>query len=123
TTAKGKLPETTVKLLQKVEVLAYGETTFPGSKGTAPANSTQSATVTLAVSPAQANALKVVEGQGEMSLAIRGTDDESLLADGTLPTLTLQTLLGIRSPDQPTSMEIYRGGSRQTLIFDKQQVV
>lgn len=122
--ARNHLPETTVTLLQKVEVLAFGEGVVPGVKHTgATPQSSQQGMVTLAVSPAQANALKVVEGQGEMSLAIRGTDDDTLLAAGTLPTLTLDQLLGIRPPPAPTSMEIYRGGSRQTLIFDKQQVV
>lgn len=123
TKSKNSVPETTHMLLQKVEVLAHGEMLTPGQKGATTGNQNQnSAMVTLAVSPAQASALKVVEGQGEMSLVIRGANDDSLLADGTLPTLTLEQLLGIQHAG-PRTLEIYRAGSRQTLMFDRQQVI
>ncbi len=120
TKPRRRIPETTLTLLEKVEVLAVGETLLAGVKGKDRAG-TKATLVTLAVSPDQAKALKVVEQEGELSLAMRSADDEA--APAVASRMTLDKLLGLQAPPEPATMEIYRGGSRQTVVFDNNQVV
>jgi pilus assembly protein CpaB len=111
--AEQMIPETTVTLLENVKVLAVGRETFEGAVAGSDEEITQGS-VTLAVSPLQARALKVVEERGTVTLALRGTDDMPKMTD-TGPN-TLHELLGLREADPPFRTEIYRGGRLTTVI-------
>jgi len=115
---KEHIPETTVTLLERVEVLAIDHEVFEGARshrspgtpgGTA-------ATVTVAVTPKQASAIKVVEGHGTMSLVVRGAQDDELLAVAEPQTLT--GLLDLPEPQPPLTTEIYRRGRLTTAVFE-----
>jgi pilus assembly protein CpaB len=69
--AVGKRQEQTLTLLERVEVLAINEILVPNRQVTMKTEGT----VTVAVTPQQAKILKVVEGRGELSLALRHPDD------------------------------------------------
>lgn len=106
-------PETTVPLIEAVEVLAVNDNTMPGVRG--PANASN---VTLAVNGTQAHALKIAEGRGEFSLALRNpTDGTFVTHEG--PT-TLESLLKLppRTKYRPKTIEIYRGPSKTNNVFD-----
>ena len=114
-------PETTMTLLERVEVLAINHAVIPGARGDQAVQNNVPAKVTLAVTPAQAKALKVVEGRGEMSLALRNpeeAEDEliSLNMKRTSTRVTLDQLLG--PPRRNSKMEIYRGGVKEVLNFE-----
>lgn len=68
---EGERPEVTMTLLEQVEVLALAETVTSGQR----VDIRSQGNVTLAVTPAQAKILKVVEGRGELSLSLRNPDD------------------------------------------------
>jgi Flp pilus assembly protein CpaB len=110
-----KYPETTMTLLDGVQVLALGRDSTPGTVATGDPDS-----VTLAVSAEQAAALKAVEGRGELSLALRGPKEVPLTS--APKKVTLDGLLGIQEPPKPFVAEIYRGGTRQTVDFQGQAV-
>lgn len=112
---QNEIPETTVILLESVEVLAMGENTQTGAK-----NSPMLKAVTLAVSAEQASALKIVEGRGVFTLSLRNPADESLAGIGG--PRTLDTLLNLPRKETHTS-EIYRGTSRQTVTFQNGEIV
>jgi hypothetical protein len=78
--------------------------------------------VTVAVTPDQAKALKVVEGRGEMSLALRGENDFENLASFAshhADKMTLDQLLGMPNMTRRTQMEVYRGAKRDILEFNE----
>jgi Flp pilus assembly protein CpaB len=108
------IPETTVTLLEGVEVLALGRVATPGVQMVGDARGRSEVTVTLAVSPRQANALRVVEGRGELSLAMRNPSDRVISADSAPQ--TLHGLLGL-VPAQRHATEFYRGTARSTVTF------
>ena len=75
-------PETTSTLIEGAEVLAVGRFSYPNSqnneqddRGRVP----DLVHATLAVTPEQAGILRVLEGRGEMSLALRSPDERSAL--------------------------------------------
>jgi Flp pilus assembly protein CpaB len=103
-------PQATVILVEGVEILAVGRNEFPGLRGEAAVPTT----VTLAVTAQQANALKVVEGHGELSLAMRNPEDGDNSPE--VQPLTLDTLLGFSTPAKH-STEIYRGTKRSENTF------
>lgn len=109
------LPETTVRLLEDVEVLAFNQNIVPNSK---PNVSDGEITVTLAVTPQQASALKVVHGKGTLSLALRGREDDQWISYSEPE--TLESLLGVSPQMTKTTFttSIYRGTNQQTLRFD-----
>jgi pilus assembly protein CpaB len=111
-----QLPEATVTLLENVNVLAVGRETFEGAVG----GGAKAKTVTLAVAPEQAHALKVVEGRGSLTLVLRGGDDDAS-ADAPAPT-TLSELLGIQEPKKPLATEIYRRGQLTTVVHHEGQL-
>ncbi|GIX03949.1 MAG: hypothetical protein KatS3mg113_0955 [Planctomycetaceae bacterium] len=74
--AEGRRPELTFTLLERVEVLAINESLLPNQM----VDTKTVGSVTLAVTPSQARVLKVVEGRGELSLALRNPDDTLDLA-------------------------------------------
>jgi pilus assembly protein CpaB len=124
----GSVPETTVTLLEHVEILAIGEQAYPGGRvnGSNGSNgSRRTAAITLACTPGQAAALKVVEGQGALSLALRGAeeDEEDLLAQAAPGPQTLQSLLDLPAPKPPVTTQIYRRGRLTTVVFEDGQQV
>ncbi|MEQ8789783.1 MAG: Flp pilus assembly protein CpaB [Pirellulaceae bacterium] len=110
------IPATTVTLLEDVEVLAVGQNAIPNAH----VEETASA-VTLAVSPRQANALKIVEGQGDFSLALRSAADNTF-ADNGAPQ-TIHQLLGIAPKQKPFTTEVWRGGQLQSVTFEDDRFV
>lgn len=71
-TPSGKRPQVTMTLFERVQVLAINSNIVKDQRVDLVADGT----VTLAVTPTQAKLLKVVEGNGEVSLALRREDDE-----------------------------------------------
>jgi pilus assembly protein CpaB len=104
-----ELPETTVTLIEAAEVLALNQETAQVLR-TADSNSGHSAaaskaSVTLAVTPRQAASLRVVDGRGSLSLALRNKDDLDV-SDEVTPRTLDDLLERARSKHK---MEIYRG--------------
>lgn len=108
------IPETTITLLERVRVLAVGEIAVPGHKTDGDEYS-----VTLEVSPEQGKVLKVVEDHGVLSLALRnpGENTEVVSAGRSSDRLTLSNILGFLPNQRVSSMDIYRGGSLDTVHF------
>ena len=102
-------PETTVTLLENVEVLAIDNNSVPGSR-----TAKDPKAVTLAVTSEQARALKIAEGNGIFSLSLRSPNDPSRDEDGGATTLS--QLLNIPM-NEPFSSEIYRAGRLQKVTF------
>lgn len=120
--AQEDYPEMTMTLLERVEVLALDDTVLPDALPQDDAQQRGPAVVTLAVTPAQAKALKVVEGRGELALALRNpaeAEDEliSLELKRTSARVTLDQLLG--PAKRKTQMEIYRAGVKEILEFEE----
>lgn len=113
-------PETTMTLLEGVEVLALGNAIVPGQRAGSQRGGT-TGKVTLAVTPAQAKALKVVEGRGALSLTLRNPNDVadefiSLSRIRSSARVTLDQLLGNRIRTQ--QMVIYRAGQKEVITFE-----
>ncbi|WP_417378700.1 Flp pilus assembly protein CpaB [Gimesia sp.] len=111
------IPETTITLLEKVRVLAVGDLAVPGHKVGGGANADYP--VTLEVSPEQGKVLKVVEDHGVLSLALRHPNEntEVVSAGRASDRLTLSNILGFIPNQRISSMDIYRGGSLNTVHF------
>jgi pilus assembly protein CpaB len=106
-------PETTVTLLDNVKVLAVDREISEGAvgpEGGAPAGRN----VTLAVSPVQARALKVVEDNGSLMLVLRSERDMPSASESG-PS-TLHELLGLHPAEPPLRTEIYRRGRLTTVV-------
>lgn len=103
------IPETTVTLLEGVQVLAMEEADKRNPPGTKLENR-----VTLAVTAAQANALKIAEGRGTFALSLRNPEDVEI-AVATIPQ-TLDRLLNLPTRNEHVTA-IYRGGAAQTVSF------
>jgi pilus assembly protein CpaB len=108
------IPEVTQVLMQDVEILAIGDNSTPGIQGGIEAKE-ELHPITLAVSAEQAMKLKVAEGHGELSLALRNPEDRARAS--SISGLTLREMLSLPPISQPFVAEIYRGGQRQTLTF------
>jgi pilus assembly protein CpaB len=119
------VPETTVTLLENVEILAIGEQTIPGGQVIKNSDGRAKAAITMACTPDQAAALKVVEGKGSLSMALRGkVEAEEVPAEQPLvstapPPQTLATLLDLPTPQQPMTTQIYRRGQVSTTMFNQ----
>ena len=109
------IPEATMTLVEGVEVLALDNITTPG---VVPSGAIK--TITLAVSPEEATVLKAVEGRGALSLSLRAPGET--MAQYRPERVTLEKLLGVRPAPAPFMVEVYRGGARQTLVFERDQV-
>lgn len=107
--AKAGIPETTVTLLEGVQVLAVEE-----ADKRAPPGAKLSNRVTLAVTAAQANALKIAENRGTFSLSLRSPEDVEVAASNEPQ--TLDRLLNVPVREQFTT-SIYRGGSPSAVSF------
>lgn len=104
-----------VTLIQGVKVLALENSTLR-TGDQKPVEKDEAIAVTLAVSPEQAEVLRVVEGHGEISLALRHPDDQTTFE--TIDARTLEDVLGVRTTG-PREMEVYRGRRVERLIFDE----
>ena len=119
--AHEEYPEMTMTLLERVEVMAVGQTLNSEQNldmGKGPATLTN---VTLSVTPEQAKVLKVVESRGELTMTLRSPDDDtSLISLNSHRKITLPQLLGMPYIKRTTQMEIYRGGNKETMEFQEE---
>ncbi len=106
---KTGIPETTVTLLEGVQVLAMEE-----ADKRAPPGAKLENRVTLAVTADQANALKIAEGRGTFALSLRNPEDVEIAAS-SIPQ-TLDRLLNLPVPREHVTA-IYRAGSVQAVSF------
>ena len=120
--ADEEIPEITMTLLERVEVLAVGTTAVPGQTVTLGNGSSQTGSVTLSVTPEQAKALRVVEGHGSLTLALRHPDDlggsVKTVLSGADEKMTLARLVGLKPVQRTSHVEIYRGANKQILTFE-----
>jgi len=107
-------PEMALTLLERVKLLAVGDLSFNGQKIQG-----EQGSVTVAVTPKQAKALKIVEGKGDLTLALRRDEDNMIIpvSNGS-DAMTLEQLLGLPDIVPVTKMDIYKGGSKQTHRFE-----
>ncbi len=111
-------PEITMTLLDRVKVLAVDQQMQAGQQ----VELEPALDVTLAVTPGQAKALKVVEGRGTLSLTLRGDDDftEFTSFNGhQARSMTMEQLLGLPYMTRRTTMEVYRGNDLTTKTFEE----
>ncbi len=113
-------PQETITLIQGAEILALGNNSVLGKLGGINANSALNP-VTLAVKIEDASKLLVVEGQGDLSLTLRGPADATTASN--VPPLSLDQLLQRKKRLGPWVADVYRRGSRQTLRFNRDQLV
>jgi Flp pilus assembly protein CpaB len=143
------IPETTVTLLEDVEVLEVERDEVRRLAVTSPADAARTgnsnnqasnfeqptvvarsneATVTLAVTPEQSVILQTVEGRGEISLVARPEAESFGGATGRREAMTLEDILGITPPTPPTppeppfETEIYRRTARQVNSFEEDRL-
>jgi pilus assembly protein CpaB len=111
-----ELPELTVTLIEAAEVLALNHDTAQVLRTADPKApmSSAKASVTLAVTPKQAASLRVVDGRGTMSLALRNKDDLDVGPEEFSPR-TLDDLL--ERSNNKHKMEIYRGRQMSQTSF------
>jgi pilus assembly protein CpaB len=125
------IPEATVTLVQNVEVIAVGRnealtsardprTDVDVRNSNRKQDGSLFRSVTLAVTPEQANMLRAAMGHGDLSLALSSAASP---AAGTQAPLTLDKLLGLKAPPEPFTMEVYRGKGRQSVTFEEGQVI
>lgn len=141
-----EIPATTVTLLENVEVLSVGRVDQAARRGqeedTVDVRNINGASigkgtgnnflggsivhVTIAVSPDQANVVKAVLGQGDMSLSLRNegaapNPNQGAAATGAVTPnkYTLEGILGIKGAATGglDKIEIFRGTSRQHVFY------
>ena len=112
-------PEMAMTLLEKVELLAVGEISFEGQK-VGKVLSEKGSSVTVAVTPIQAKALKIVEDKGDLTLALRRNEDNMVLpvSNGS-DAMTLEQLLGLPASRRQTRIDIYHGSRLKTVQFNE----
>lgn len=122
------IPETTVTLIEAVEVLAVERQKPIVQRSNSldlrtrgrPVVFAPPPTVTLAVSLEQANVLRTVDGRGTISLVPRPTSETVSPAPGVVSVtkqFTLESLLSLQPPKAPFATEIYRRSSRSVRVF------
>jgi len=131
---KPEIPETTVTLLENVEVLSVGRVAAQAARSAGEtvdvrfangrdAGPTGIVSVTIAVTPDQANVVKAVMGQGDMSLALRADAGDG--ASAAPNKYTLESVLGLSAKSQGFDrLEIFRGGwGRQMVHYQNAHIV
>ena len=127
-TVQGDHPElegiATLTLLRRVKVLATSEARFrrsedrPGSLRN----------ITVAASPKQANKLILAQRYGTLSVTLRSSAEDELVADAeaNYDLVNPSELLGLAYQPVPQPMEktaqIWRGGSMQQITFDAAEI-
>jgi Flp pilus assembly protein CpaB len=118
----GVAPEdfATKTIVQNAEILALGDQALPTNDANG-IDLIDRVNVTLAVTPAEAEVLRVAEGHGELSLTLRGNDDvqtvkvaRAIKLDDIIP--RPKQLVSIPPPIR--SMEIYQGNKFSTVQFN-----
>jgi pilus assembly protein CpaB len=125
---KPEIPQATVTLVEGAEVIAVGRNAALQRDNSVvdvrqmnrQQDSNALKSVTLAVSPEQANMLRTAMGRGELYLTLRNPNETGHSA---ISMMTLETLLGLRPLPPPTTIDIYRGTGRQSLTFDDLNVI
>ena len=110
--ARAMQEDITLTLLDRVRVLALGKNTVSGAHKNQHSLDSEMA-VTLAVTPAQAEKLRVVEDRGELSLVLRRADD--LASQTATAPRTLSDVLNRR--DTTHTMEIFRGTQVERILY------
>jgi Flp pilus assembly protein CpaB len=123
-----EIPEVTVTLFERVEVLAVGPDPL-SQRPTTPLGAADRGNpmvnVTLACSPEQSGKLRAVLGHGEIALAMHPeakaeppVRDVKQVQDARPVGFTLENILGVDPQPTQAKTEIYRGGNRTTNVFD-----
>ncbi|QDT12344.1 Flp pilus assembly protein CpaB [Planctomycetes bacterium K23_9] len=114
----GAFQNATSTLIQDSEILALDDQSTPSDLAS-PLGDKEMVRVTLAVSPRQAEVLRVASGHGKLSLTLRSPDD-----GGRVVLEDPITLANIMSVDHSLHvMEIYRGQSRSQLSFGSKRSI
>jgi Flp pilus assembly protein CpaB len=127
------IPEVTVRLLEGLKIIDVYEPPPPTtarSRGVLDIRESNlprvqpPPTVTLAMTPEQAEVVQAVSGRGEMTLVARPLD-ERVAAAGRRKGLTLQDVLGIEPPPPVVlfATELYRRGARSVNVFRDDKLV
>ena len=111
--------KTTETLMQGVKILALENNVVQDSAQDV--SEREFVKITLAVTPQQAETLRVVEGQGRLSLTLRNPNDDSIVDPVT--GRTLDEILGRRQvalvqPPQIRRTEVFRGSNMTVQTFD-----
>lgn len=106
------LQSATVTLVQDAEIMAIGQNSIPTQTANGLADDEQ-VPVTLAVSPRQAELLRVAGGHGELSLTLRSPSDQTEVA--LLDPVTLDEIISVKQRNH--EMVIHRGKNVSTLNF------
>lgn len=115
-------PETTMTLVEGSVILAVEDKILEGYHRNEPGN------VTLAMTPTQAKAMKVVEGRGDLSLTLRNpieAEDGFVSAGPTSlggsevydDKVTMNQLMGRKYVIERREVQVYNGGKKETLEF------
>ena len=116
-----KYQNATVTLVQKATILALGQKALQtgNSSKLAPEERVR---VTLAVEPESAELIRVAEGHGELSLTLRGVEDDEIVE--SVEPATLADIIKMEEQPIPEfaqqevrDMDIYRGQSRSQVQF------
>jgi Flp pilus assembly protein CpaB len=126
-----EIPATTVTLLENVEVLAVDRVNVAarnqnmdgidlrnrpqqGPVGGSNYSGNPVVSVTIAVSPDQANVIKAVSGQGDMSLALRSEKGAGTVSPNKY---TLEEIMGVKqTASNMNRIEIFRGGQQRQYV-------
>ena len=116
-----KYQNATVTLVQKATILALGRRVNQ-TGNSSQLDSEDRVRVTLAVKPESAERIRVAEGHGELSLTLRGYDDDEVIEKDQ--PATLASIIKIEEPPQPPrrevrDMDIYRGQNRSQVQFTR----
>ena len=106
------LQSATVTLVQDAEIMAIGRNSIPTESANRLVDD-EKVPVTLAVSPRQAELLRVASGHGELSLTLRSPQDKSEVA--LLDPVTLNEIINVKN--RTHEMVIHRGNSVSKLKF------
>ena len=130
------IPEVTVRLLEGVEIIDVYDPPPPPAASRAAAGfdvrqfnverRPTTPTVTLAVTPEQADIIQTTSDRGELTLVAR-PPDERVVASGKPKPLSLEDVLGIERPKPQQvvlfATEIYRRGSRSVNVYRDDKLV
>ena len=116
-----KYQNATVTLVQKATILALGQRVNQ-TGNSSQLDSQERVRVTLAVKPESAERIRVAEGHGELSLTLRGHDDEEVIENDQ--PATLASIIKMEEPPpipqrEVRDMDIYRGQNRSRVQFTR----
>jgi pilus assembly protein CpaB len=111
-------PEMTLPLIEAAEVLALNRETTKENRADDENIDAKKLSVTLAVTPRQVAALKVIEGKGSVTLVLRNKDDLAMTEIDDAPR-TLNEILN--RPLQRHKMQIYRGRQMSSVRFHRDE--